>query len=555
MRAWLAPAHLALTLLILAWDVVLAGRIAQNRKAPGRFRTLSALCGFLVLPGIVIWLSTATAITGRALTGVDFLWPLAAILFTVQALYALTRRLVTPLLGVPIALYDIVVAVSTTLRYLAVQGIPTPEWALVGMAAQSDALAVLTGGAALASPLFVNVPMISPAYPALRPAIATVRAILAGLAAAWVAFVAVAIPRGEVALRSYQRYESARLQERPGEDFLFGVKILPDVVRAPSVGALRSDLELVNTLDADAVHVVIVPDAAKALVLDSIAHVLDPLRRADTTMVIVSLGYRGKLFPKPGGQSLDPEMRLRAVDQVMRRLRPDIILPAEDPYGAGAIALGSLPPEEWQDYITKAAAIVKRVRPRTRVGISASSFGSRDSTLYAWAIAPRSPVDVVGFSLFPGRLGAVELDASIRAADRWLVQLRSRKEHWVFATGAYPLAHGEQSQASALTGVLAWATSRPEIRGLVVTSSSDYGAATGLRAVNGRMRPAATVYTGAMRAIREASTDTTARSIPIGPPEGEPDSVIRAVPNRGQSPPNAARGRGTASRPPAPEPR
>ena len=37
MRNMLAPAHLALTGIILIWDIVLAGRIAQNDRRSGRF--------------------------------------------------------------------------------------------------------------------------------------------------------------------------------------------------------------------------------------------------------------------------------------------------------------------------------------------------------------------------------------------------------------------------------------------------------------------------------------------------------------------------------------
>ena len=46
MRAFLAPAHLALTIIIVIWDVVLAGRIAQNRQAP---RVFQAVCGLAAL--------------------------------------------------------------------------------------------------------------------------------------------------------------------------------------------------------------------------------------------------------------------------------------------------------------------------------------------------------------------------------------------------------------------------------------------------------------------------------------------------------------------------
>jgi len=75
-----------------------------------------------------------------------------------------------------------------------------------------------------------------------------------------------------------------------------------------------------------------------------------------------------------------------------------------------------------------------------------------------------------------------------------------RKDHWVFATGGYPLAYGERSQESAVWEVLAWATNHPEIKGAIVYEAGDYGQARGLRAPNGRLRP---VAGGVMRAIRQ----------------------------------------------------
>src|SRR2546423_6112767 len=66
MRIWLAPAHFALLLIILVWDVVLAGRIAQLRQAPRAFQALCGLCALLVAPALLIALATTTIITGRA---------------------------------------------------------------------------------------------------------------------------------------------------------------------------------------------------------------------------------------------------------------------------------------------------------------------------------------------------------------------------------------------------------------------------------------------------------------------------------------------------------
>ena len=64
------------------------------------------------------------------------------------------------------------------------------------------------------------------------------------------------------------------------------------------------------------------------------------------------------------------------------------------------------------------------------------------------------------------------------------------KEHWVFATGGYPLVHGENNQRLAIKGVLAWATAETPIKGLVVYEGGDYYTLRGLRAAGGRLRPA-----------------------------------------------------------------
>src|SRR5918999_889052 len=505
MRTWLPIAHLALTLIILAWNIALAGRISQVRKAPRAFAAITALAGFLIAPALALAIASSSAITGRALIAVDWLWPVTAVLFAIQAIYALARRLVNTFVGLPIAVYNLVIGATVVLRYLASRGVDLPEPGLVLLAAQTDALTLVTGTAALTSPLFFNIPVISPAFPAARELTAGFRVVVAFIAAGWTTLVAVGLPRGQVAIRTYDRYEGARVQDRPAGDFLIGVKILPDLARPPSVRAIRSDLALLDTLGVDAINVVVVPDAATATVLDSVARILEPLRRADSTLVLVSLGYSGKLVPPLRSLHLDVEERMRAVNQIVRRLRPDILIPAEDPYGAGMRAFGYLPVETWQDYLTRASRLSKRLRPRTRIGVAASSFGTRDSLLYASAVKPGAPIDVVGFSLFPSRRGAETLDASMRAADRWIQTERPRKEHWVFSAGGLPLAHGEQSQERALAGVLAWATRRAEIRGLIANGAGDYGSIVGLRAPNGRLRPAALAVLNAQRALEEAA--------------------------------------------------
>ncbi|HEX9483316.1 MAG TPA: hypothetical protein VF929_02005, partial [Gemmatimonadaceae bacterium] len=164
---------------VVIWDVVLTGRMAQVRTLPRPFVFLTGLAGFLLLPALVIHLATSDAVTGRSVTAVDWLWPVTIVLFALQAIYAGARRLVNPFVGFFVALYDIIVASDAVLRFVASRGTPLPGAALVVLAATSSAFAFLSvSPTIIASPLFFFVPMTAPAYPALRPSAATFRVFL-----------------------------------------------------------------------------------------------------------------------------------------------------------------------------------------------------------------------------------------------------------------------------------------------------------------------------------------------------------------------------------------
>lgn len=511
MRSFLPLLLFALVALILVWDVVLAARIAQVRTLPRSFVTLSALAGFLVVPALVIHLATTSSITGRAILSVDWLWPLTVTLFALQALYAAARRLVNPFLGFFIAAYDIVIAADAVLRFVASRGTALPGLALVFLAATTATFAFATQSPLiLGSPFFFFTPMIAPAFPAMRRWSATLRVGLAFVAGACVVVFLSRLTDADKAVNSYGVHDPSveRLQERPRGDFDIGLKILEDMDGPPATLAVRNDLALADTMGVDLVNVVLVPEQMDRAALDSLARVLDAVR-LDSTQVMVTLGYASRLIPLPG-RTFNDAARLRTIDPIVRRLRPDILVPAQDPFDAGTRAAGAHPVEYWERFVAQAAAIAKRVRPRTKIGVAASVYDRRDSTLYAWAAAPASPVDVVGFTLYPSPSGVRTLDAARGAADRWMQASRSPKEHWVFAAGGYPEAHGEASQTRALWAAIAWATSRPAIKGLVVSEAGDYGVIRGLRAADGHLRRAAFAVMSAMRGLRESAAPDSA---------------------------------------------
>jgi hypothetical protein len=511
MRSLFPLLQILLVGIILAWDVLLTGRIAQVRTLPRTFVTLSALAGFLLIPALLIHLATASSITGRAITAVDWLWPTTVVLFALQALYAASRRLVNPFLGFFIATYDVLIAFDAVLRFVAARGTALPDYALVFLAATTGAFSFVTQSTtSIGSPFFFFIPMIAPAFPALRPAAATFRIVLAVIAAGWVVVVVSQIPPAAEAVRTYEIHDTAteKLQERPEADLDIGIKIFPDLEGPVEPLAARNDLALVDSLGVSVVNVVIVPESMDALALDSLAHTLEVVRR-DSTQLVVTLGYADKLVPLPG-RTFSDTRRLATIDQVVRRLKPDVLLPAQDPYTAGTAAAGPHPPQFWESYITRAAAIAKRARPRTRIGVSASSYDRQDSTLYAWAAAPGSPVDVVGFTLYPSVSGVRTLDAAKGAADRWMHESKSSKDHWVWAAGGYPAAHGETSQERAVWAALVWATTRPAIKGVIVSEAGDYGVIRGLRAADGHLRRVAFAVMRAMKGLKEsAAPDST----------------------------------------------
>jgi hypothetical protein len=504
LREVLPYAFYVASALVLLWDVFLAGQIAQLRRAPRFFRGATALGGLLIAPALLVAITSASVLNGRAIHVIAWVWPLTLAIFALQAAHAVGKRLVTPFIGLPIAAYDIILAASAFVRYQAYSGRDPSTAALAIAAAQSSALGLMLGRVALFSPLAVQLPFLAPAYPARWRVSATVRGTLAVLALGFTVVFIAQLPGAVVAVRSYGTYAQDRLQERPRGDFTIGLRIFPALDDAPPPLALRSDMAIIDSVGLGAISVVIDPDGARLAALDSLAHSVEEERR-DSVMLIVAVGYdRNASEAFRASPSAHMRARLAAVDRIVRRLRPDIILPARDPYTEGTRAMGRVPLAWWEEFLRQAAANAHRVSNRVRVGVSASAFVGADSSLYAWASRPDSPIDVVGFSFYPSYDGGGSLSARLHVADRWM--RGSAKNHWVFSSGAYPVTHGETSQARALWGTLAWATSHAAVKGLIVESAGDYDSVTGLRAPGGRIRPALATLERAVAAMAETAT-------------------------------------------------
>ena len=505
-RVWsgeLVPLHIALSAIVLLWDLYVARRMTQTRGVPPIIGALTGLAALLIAPALLVALVSSSSLSGRALYTISWVWPLTAVLVTVQAAAATARGHIARTAGIPIVLYDAVLAAVYVTRWLIAEGNAPPDSLLALSAAQTGAQAVAASRLAILSPWFLHIPILAPATPSRRRFGTTVRVGLATLAAAWTALIALQIPRSTRALASYDRYADDRLQERPEGDFIIGLKIFPSLRTGPPPLALRTDLDLADTLAVGAVSVYIAPEGATSRALDSLARSLERQRNAGRRL-IATLGYsrnaRDEWRDSPQRYT---EARAREATRIAQRLRPDFLVPVVDPFGIGRRQLGPLEPRQWAQLIETIARSAAASDPRIRIVAHVGGFTRRDRVLFDWAMAPGSPADIVGISLLPWYDGAESLDRDMIAADKWIAAADSQKDLWVLEARGFPAVHGELNQERALWGALAWATSRSAVKAYVVYQASDYESPTGLRAPGGRIRRAAAAVRRAIRTLRE----------------------------------------------------
>jgi hypothetical protein len=498
-------AFLAGLLLLLAWDVATGGRLAERRTAPSAFRLLGGLCGFLVAPALMLFVAGESALTGRALEGLGWLWPTVLVLFSVQAAYALKLRNTSMWIAGPILALDVMLAFIAAVRYAGSHGYDLPVWTLTPGLALANLLALLLGPAGFASPLAVMAPVLVPGLSASSVVGTWARGGLALLAAGVVVMISIASVPAYAALAAYSQMGTERASEiivrRERGNLLTGLRILPELTRVPPARMLGDDIELADSLGVDAVLVRVTPEGCTPTVLDSLDRAIEPLRR-DSTLLIVSLAYGRD--PARASESAFVGRRVDDVDRLVRRLRPDYLVPAETPYQAGAAALGPRDLAWWQRYLSATALAAHRARPATRVMLTSGADGVADSALYEWAIASGSAVDVVAFEIAPAIGGALRVSATLRTADRWMQRSGGMREHWLIAAAA-PALEGEDAQRRLARHVLLWAAVRPQVRGVVLADAADYDRVTGFRGTGGRFRRVTADVAATIRTLAEQS--------------------------------------------------
>jgi hypothetical protein len=497
----------ALLLLFLAWDVAVAGRIAQSRgTAP--LRLLSGMCGFLVAPALLVSVGSGSALTGQALAGLGWLWPLVLLLFVAQTLYVLVHRLASRWIVVPLLALNALVALVGVVRYAGSLGFDPSPLALAPGLAFTNLVAFALGSATFGSPLVVLVPLLAPASSSGSRVAAAYRLALGTFASALVGLIVAESVPAHAALAAYGQLGTVRLTEfiapRDRGTLATGLRILPELSRLPAAGVLREDLALADSLGVDALLVRILPEGCTPTALDSLDRALEPFRR-DSTLLIVELAYSHDAARELRVSASDYIERSAAnVDRIVRRLRPNYLIPAGDPYGAGVTALGELSTVWWRRFFTVAASAAHDVQPATRVMLTSAAAGAADSTLFEWAVAEGSPVDVTAFVIEPAVGGALHVQATLAAADRWMSSAGTGREHWLIAAGM-PALEGEEAQRRLARHVLLWGASRPRVRGVVLGDAADYDRMTGFRTSSGRLRRVTEEVAMTIRALAEPS--------------------------------------------------
>lgn len=485
LRVGLVPLFVALV--VLVWNVTLAGWIATRHDRDMWFSSLTGLAGLLVAPATFLAVASSTDAGARTITGVAWLWPATCLLLVLQASIATIRRQVSSSVGVPIVLYNAVIACIAIADDMVARTGAAPQWLQGAVASRDSVLGMIMGRSALSSPLALMVPLIAPAYPARWRSSAFVRAVLVLYAAVAVTLLVMEWPRGVAAVRSYDA-ASRSITPREPASLALGMRFLPVVSGLPAARDVRVATRIAGQLAPDALLVVVRARAVRTSGLDSLVRVLAPYR-SDSLRILVAIAWEREdaLSARTQPDALSA-LRLDAIERVVERVRPYAVLPALAPMLPTERFVPSPSAAWWQEHFTSVAVRVRRIRPSTHVMWTASRFDAADSAMYEWAISNGSPVSAVGLAPTPGFSGLPPLDARLRAVDRWVTAAdRVSRPHWVLTAGL-PRAHGDAAQADAVRHVIAWSSRRQWVRGVIVGEPLDDLAMLGMTAANGRDR-------------------------------------------------------------------
>src|SRR6185437_2531518 len=81
----LLTGYIALGAAIILWNIAAATLILRGRRSASVSTLATGLAALLLVPGLVVTVSDASLVYGRAIQHVAWLWPLVTVLFMIQA--------------------------------------------------------------------------------------------------------------------------------------------------------------------------------------------------------------------------------------------------------------------------------------------------------------------------------------------------------------------------------------------------------------------------------------------------------------------------------------
>jgi hypothetical protein len=520
---WILPAVLGVgALALFAWNFVHGAHLAALQSIGRPLRLLSGLGAFLFLPALLIAFLAPSAPGSRVLGPLVWMWPLVTVGIVVQSAWALLRGSASKLIATPITAFDALVAWVAVARWVDGVGGALPEWAHApGMAVSTLAAAVFgttvfPWGAALLMPVLV------PATAARGRTSRAARALMAAGCTAALAVTILALPRAHAALRATRALIPAPAEAPARGEFAVGVRLFGRLTGPPSAATARHEIALADSLAVTALHVEVTLLGAVNPTLDSVSRVIEP--RRDSLLLVVTLTLDGSRAAVDGTAQ---QMHAEAIQRVVRRLRPNVVVPAERlTTGAGAPTL-----EAWKRFYERAATAARGVDRRVTVALATDASTAADSALTDWVMQGGSPVRAVALSVRDRGAQPARMVDALNALARWASLARVVPDVWILGVPAAPAVTGEVVQQRLVRHTLAWGAAHPWVRGVIAGDASDVTAPTGLRAAAGRARRALAEVGSALRTQR----DTPVASPPPLPPGAVPPSAPETTP-AGRSP-------------------
>lgn len=493
-------------LALITWNFIHGARLAALPSVGRPFRVLSGLGAFLFLPALVIAFLAPSAPGARVLAPLVWLWPLVTVGVAVQAAWALRRGSAGALIAAPIAVFDTLVAWVAVARWVDGMGGALPVWAHApGMAISTLAAAVFgtnvfPWGATLLMPALV------PVAPVRGRVTRAGRALMAIGCTAALAVTVLALPHADATLRLTQTLRPAPAEAPARGEFAIGVRLFGTLTGPPSAATVRHEMALADSLGVTALHVELAPDGTGAAALDSVARSVEA--RRDSLLLVVTLTMNGAQPPVDGAER---RRRLAMIERVVRRLRPDVLVPTERvTTGPGAPTL-----QDWQDYYERAATTARRVDRRVTVALATDASTAMDSALTDWVMQGGSAVRAVALSVRDRGAEPSRFVDALAALARWASLSRVVPDAWILGVPTAPAVTGEVVQQRLVRHALAWGAAHPWVRGVIAGDAADVTAPTGLRTATGRARRALAEVGSALRAQRDIPAVPPPALLPI----------------------------------------